>query len=515
MSAATIPPTIRSRGDVDTALVMEKTTQTSVIQLAEQLSEGFAALSGEYQILFDQHKLLESRLSWAKQQYLELLKRFTPETLAQDHRVFLQHLDQVSSDVARPQTDIVAALGQAEVDERKNSMSLIQIAEAAAVALRKQTKKREVKIWSGPSADKEAASTAKCPYPNMALLEEDFTTPGTPSKLGCPFSATSGRQSPLATPRSSTSRMSLRGRRSKRPSFNDPIRAEICGNDPISTPTSVDGSAAVCPIRFLDQHAPEEVAQYFENHKHEIPRSHEVCIKRFQSNAESIEKLDRKYGNLVSMIQGLGLKHQPWLPREPDENAEEPGADIEADEKVEKWATAVNASLHDGTPEEQTEASDAGLNETRTAQFDRPLKEIRVGESPSRPWGIQVPAKYDDAESSSSVGSKPTASPGLPLTTDHQVGETPRKPGKCPFDHNAMGKGAVPKGPQAADEPPRLEKEIPAQPTPPLPQAERANAEPDRARLVPQMVFNGPVFLGYPPDQLMSLLQHSNLGAAM
>jgi hypothetical protein len=39
-----------------------------VVQLAEQVAEGFAALSGEYQILFDQQKQLESKLSWAKQQ---------------------------------------------------------------------------------------------------------------------------------------------------------------------------------------------------------------------------------------------------------------------------------------------------------------------------------------------------------------------------------------------------------------------------------------------------------------
>lgn len=38
------------------------------VQLAEQVAEGFAALSGEYQILFDQQKQLESKLSWAKQQ---------------------------------------------------------------------------------------------------------------------------------------------------------------------------------------------------------------------------------------------------------------------------------------------------------------------------------------------------------------------------------------------------------------------------------------------------------------
>ena len=41
---------------------------TSVAQLAKQLSEGFAALSGEYQVLLDHQKQLENRLSWAKQQ---------------------------------------------------------------------------------------------------------------------------------------------------------------------------------------------------------------------------------------------------------------------------------------------------------------------------------------------------------------------------------------------------------------------------------------------------------------
>jgi hypothetical protein len=39
-----------------------------VVQLADQLAEGFTALTGEYQALFDQQKQLESKLSWAKQQ---------------------------------------------------------------------------------------------------------------------------------------------------------------------------------------------------------------------------------------------------------------------------------------------------------------------------------------------------------------------------------------------------------------------------------------------------------------
>lgn len=52
---------------------MAEEAQKDVVQLAEQVAEGFAALSGEYQILFDQQKQLESKLSWAKQQVSILL----------------------------------------------------------------------------------------------------------------------------------------------------------------------------------------------------------------------------------------------------------------------------------------------------------------------------------------------------------------------------------------------------------------------------------------------------------
>jgi hypothetical protein len=48
--------------------IMATEPERDVVQLAEQVAEGFAALSGEYQILFDQQKQLESKLSWAKQQ---------------------------------------------------------------------------------------------------------------------------------------------------------------------------------------------------------------------------------------------------------------------------------------------------------------------------------------------------------------------------------------------------------------------------------------------------------------
>ncbi|KAF1834330.1 hypothetical protein BDW02DRAFT_579637 [Decorospora gaudefroyi] len=503
---------------------MAEQPHNNVTDLAQQLAEGFEALSGEYQALFHQQKQLESKISWAKQQYLDILKRFSPNTLSQDHLAFLQDLERAGDEQPRMRLNLVEQLAHSDDLERKSRAVVIHKAEEAAVKLRAPEDVSSVKIWSGPSADQPA------PLPEIhsniptSPLEKDFTVPGTPSKLGCPFASGSGRNSPLATPRSSTSRLSLRGRRSKRPSFTDPIRAEIVSNNPASVTASVaaSGSAAVCPIRFLDQHDPEEVAKYFEKHKHELPRSHEVCITRFQSNQESIEQLDRKYGNLVNMIQGLGQKHQVWLPEDPDDAIEEEpeiernmSTDAKADTKVQNWASAVSASLHDGTPPPEEEAEEHALDETRTAHFDRPLKEVRVGESPSRPWGISIPAKYTNAESSSSVGSVPTASPQLPLETGRPIAETPQKPGKCPFDHRAMGQ-------TPRQQPPHLQPgpttpHVP--PTEPRPEPrvvpEQQPRETEGPKMVPQMVFNGPVFLGYPPDQLIALLQNSNLGAAM
>ena len=270
-------------------------------------------------------------------------------------------------------------------------------------------------------------------------------------------------------------------------------------------------------------------AKYFENHKHDLPRSHEVCIKRFQSNAEGIQQLDRKYGNLVSMIQGLGQKHQEFLPPEPEEDEveEAPGTEVKTEKRVHNWVEAVTASLQQLTPEDD-EFPENVPDDGRTTHFDRPMKEIRVGESPSRPWGISIPVKYtDDAQSSSSVGSAPTASPQLPLETSRPVGETPQKASKCPFDHRALGKAPEAKelanvdAPETPIRPPR-----PVSPEPSHPRPKTAPCEPPHAaegktedgaapQSVPPMVFNGPVFIGYSADQLAVLLQNSNFGSTM
>lgn len=447
----------------------------------------------------------------------------------------------------RPPVSWIDQIAQNDDPERKNHAVLIKQAESAIANSRVPVVDSGVKIWSGPSADRRPTPLRIQTNADLSSVEKDFTTSGTPSKLGCPFAANSARQSPLATPRSSISRMSQRGRRSKRPSFNDPIRAEICGiDDADAASASVEGSAGVCPIRFLDQHDPQDVAKYFEKHKHELPRSHEVCINRFQSNTNSIQELDRRYGDLVSMIQGLGQKHQAWLPEEPEDVDEGPVApedEAKTDVKVEKWATAVTASLQNSTPGEDengSEMPEMTPEETRSPRFDRPLKEIRVGESPSRPWGIHVPAKYTDAESSSSVGSAATASPQLPLDTTRPIGETPPKnPGGCPFGHMVKGDGskvqergvvtetvqpAMTDGPVSylahpvdpkPGEPPEHEPELKPELKPESKPVPNGTPSPMTPNVIPQMVFNGPVFLGYPPEQLVILLQNSNLGAAM
>jgi len=282
----------------------------------------------------------------------------------------------------------------------------------------------------------------------------------------------------------------------------DPIEAEFHADDFSSPPPSVTGSASKCPIRFLDQHSPEEVAKYFENHKHEIPRSHEVCVKRYQSNAESIRQLDAKYGSLVSMIQGLGMKHQPLLPT--DEEQEMLDGERKSADRVGKWAEAISERL-DGHQEGLVEEE----QEDREGCFDRPLKEIRVGESPSRPWGISVPATGDPAISTfSSRGAGNGEERHLSGSLGETLPETPSKShtGKCPFGFDRKGSSLHP------------ETRPPAS-VAPDPAASASHEKPQHSgkstqqqQQPPQMVFTGPVFIGYPTDQAIALLQQYGMG---
>jgi len=220
----------------------------------------------------------------------------------------------------------------------------------------------------------------------------------------------------------------------------------------------------------LNQHSPEDIAKYFEEHKHELPRSHEVCVKRFQANADSIKQLDAKYGSLVNMIQDLGHKHQPMLPEAPlvvddddedDGNIEDDG-DGKSHQNIENWAKTVGEDLAVAeVPKGKCEDPD---DEERVQRFDRPMKEIRVGESPSRPWGVPIPLRYLDRNTSfaDSIARPPLEAPeGLassvpkpaesmvvhadfatgaakPAVAQNDLASGERPKGKCPFDHAAM-----------------------------------------------------------------------------
>ncbi|KAI9758596.1 MAG: hypothetical protein M4579_002972 [Chaenotheca gracillima] len=333
---------------------------------------------------------------------------------------------------------------------------------------------------------------------NPELLEENFTTKGEPGELGCPFA--SGNATRQNGPPSA--RGTLRTKASTRRTLGDPIQAEL-GDDALSSPSqSAAGSGPKCPIRFLDQHSPEEVAQYFEKHKHEIPRSHEVCVKRYQTNTESIRQLDAKYGNLVSMIQGLGMKHQPLLGENEVEAETSPEEDRRTNERVEKWADRISGSLEDAEDNALSQPNDA----ERVGHFDRPLKEIRVGESPSRPWGISVPVRDDELLDGLAHGShRPEASTQPPAPENDEDNSKPEKTAKrCPFGFDKETSGpepvSVPK-----PSPPRTPSKS-HRPTFIQSKSESGS----RSKDTPQMIFTGPVFIGYSMEQAAQLLQRDN-----
>ncbi len=349
-----------------------------------------------------------------------------------------------------------------------------------------------------------------------SATEHDLTVNGIPSDLRCPFASRYKSNGLIRTPSTNSGgvqrRRSSHSPRSKLPSCNDPISAEICGNDPRLAPPSIEGDRpAVCPIRFLDQHPPEEIAEYFENHKHEIPRSHEICVKRYQSNTESIRQLDAKYGNLVSMIQGLGMKHQSML-RENMISEETKRGSPEPTERVESWANAVDDSL----PHEQAGIQDTPdqFEQERVPHFDRPLKDIRVGESPSRPWGITVPSKLANQFSISSErtagmadSSKESSSP-IPVKLSKKFTSDHHDTQHVPFrrtdlstkgDHSSMHQAAVAPGHPDLNPKPTIV---------PLDPAHEKTRSP-----APQMLFTGPVFIGHSTEQALTLLQQCGFGS--
>ena len=235
-----------------------------------------------------------------------------------------------------------------------------------------------------------------------------------------------------------------------------------------SPPPSVSGSIYKCPIRMLDERSPEEIAKFFENHKHEIPRSHEICVRRYQSNSQTIRELDAKYGTLANMIKGLGMKHQPLLPSKEDDEEDDPALDTKSMRKVENWAQHVDADNEGVEMPYDTKTHLSGFDD-RQGHFDRRLKEIRVGESPSRPWGIPVPP-----------AAVPHLNIGKSASTPTPKGARTKAGNGSNGDKTGIATG------HRTDE-----------------------HDDDR----PRMLFTGPVFIGYGPEQASAFIKEHALKA--
>ncbi|KAJ5778608.1 hypothetical protein N7520_001854 [Penicillium odoratum] len=375
----------------------------------------------------------------------------------------------------------------------------------------------------------QMSSTNSCMFvrgPDSVYLEEDFTTNGAQGSLHCPFSkpkAPSGSEALNGTDDGPKIQVDTCGHENL-----DPIKAEQDERRSSTTPSvRTSGSrcpVSRCPIRYLDKHSPEEIAEYVERHKHEIPRSHAICVKRYQRDPQNMRQLDAKYGGLINMISGLSAKHQAFLPANGDGDGQAPSVSTE---RVEKWAENLDPADPGPPPPPDENENDNENDDDRKGRFDRPLREVRLGESPSRPWGIPVPITQQTSASLPFSGSLPG-----PMSPESHVGplettDASSKPaGRCPFGHGAPKPEAAepvsaPPPPVAAA--PEVERSVsplsnwakhvqPAQADADSPQGDptaKANTNP----MPSHVTFNGPVFFGYSAEQTASLMQQlRNMG---
>lgn len=354
-----------------------------------------------------------------------------------------------------------------------------------------------------PVASKNGASDS---------LEKDFTTKGAQGSLRCPFAKPNNRPSMNGDIDGVEDAFKAQNGDACGHEHVDPIRAELNDRRSNQTPSAKSSTARCpvsrCPIRYLNEHSPEEVAEYVERHKHEIPRSHAVCVQRYQRSSDSMRQLDAKYGGLINMIRGLSVKHQAFLPN----NGQEPGSNSGASaERVEKWAADVDSRspMHAAIKEEDEE--DGG--EERQGHFERPLREIRVGESPSRPWGIPVPIQPDPVISAPHSPTAPapvSGDEGLYAARNNSNEGVPSAgsaaPGRCPFGHGAGQPDNV------VVETETIRRGETKQQAADGDAGNQANDTADTKRgKSGNVVFNGPVFFGYSAEQTASFIQ--NLGS--
>ncbi|KAK4186165.1 hypothetical protein QBC35DRAFT_502034 [Podospora australis] len=520
----------------------------------QTLTESFVALADEVQSLIDRKTILEHKLRYAHEQYQYLADKYAvpdvSETLAK-----LQIPPDIHS--LATATSAVPLPRRSQTGNNQHQIALLiregrraaqQLAAGMGGAAQAADTSRDMSLSHGM----EILTTAS------TVLEKDFTVQGRKSSLACPFSAKpnqNGVLSPsdgegvassqgiahdVAAAAAAAATVAAAADTTPHKS-SDPICAAML-EDRSSLPEAAAAAAAgsQCPIRFLDKHSPEEIAHYVETHKHEIPRSHEVCVRRYQRNEEQIRKLDAKYGNLVSMVEDLSHLHRPMLP---PADANRSGAEVDtstSNKRVEDWAQTVVAGepeTEDVTEPQQIAVEDDD-DEQREGRFDRPFREVRLGESPSRPWGIPVPlpagVRSDEVpavrESSSPVPPlNPQLAAGMTTHIDPTVG-TRTESKKCPFDHAKLSRfqgmlrpkesspppafaGAVPRADTPFERPSSTLKDdaMPSSPPQPtfinIPELNKT-AEHNKGER-PQVVINisGPVFIGYPMEQAMQFMQ--------
>ncbi|GAP86219.1 hypothetical protein SAMD00023353_0303610 [Rosellinia necatrix] len=474
--------------------------------LTQTLVESFNALADEVQNLSDRQTILEHKLRYAHEQFQYLADKYAaaaPEV--SDTLVNLQ----VPSEL---HNSSLANTNFVPLPNRKTSDSKHQIAVIIREGRRVASSLTDFSKSSQTSRSRDSLNPTTMTSMST-ILEQDFTVEGKrKGSLDCPFSQLSEQEPQNAGNRSHQDAATK---------HDDPICAAMFDE------MGSQAAAAKCPIRYLDQHSSAEIADYVEKHKHELPRSHEVCVRRYQRSEEHIRKLDAKYGNLASMVEGLGKIHQPMLP----EQDTRPQSDVErvSDDRVQDWAHTVSATVADDP--DQTARDSGEEDEERQSHFDRPLKEVRVGESPSRPWGISVPVFSDGQSSQGIPRHRPDSPPPAPVHMPSPVpsaGMSSQKPGKCPFDHSKLtpimndatphkheDKSSI----QLPDAQPFNQPFTPARQTLPtqtavssLPQPAFFNTtELPRSKPggpSPQMVFTGPVFIGYPIEQAIQFMQH-------
>ncbi|ORY62140.1 uncharacterized protein BCR38DRAFT_437640 [Pseudomassariella vexata] len=482
--------------------------------VTQTLVESFNALADEVQNLSDRQTVLEHKLRYAHEQFQYFADRYAPGAAQEISETLVNlQLPPEAHNQSLANTNVVP------LPRRKSSDSKHQIALIIREGRRAASSLTDFSKSSRSSRDTLSRTTLTT---MSTILEQDFTVEGKKKgTLGCPFTRPaseagdeqSGSQAKTPDPRPHQS--------------SDPICAAMLEDTGSQQAPSANGTSK-CPIRYMDQHSPEEIAHYLETHKHELPRSHEVCVRRYQKNEDHIRKLDAKYGNLVNMVEGLGRIHQPMLP----EQDTQPQSSLEkgSHDRVETWAQTVSANATNDPDQAELIAEQRDEDDERQSHFDRPLKEVRVGESPSRPWGIPIPI-YGSPSMNGEEHGRPESPPPAPVympssTSRSGHPETPAKTGKCPFDHTKMQlNGSNPAMPKTEEKgstrlgdarsnqpftPATLAHHAPLPPgtTPGQPTFINAADVPrGKGTNPPAMLFTGPVFIGYPIEQAIQFMQ--------